>query len=127
MWAESDLSSANIQFDAGKDVAGPFDLGVALTRGGKGETKESKVIVIGNSTFATDGLFEQQLNGDIFLNSVEWLTSGDNATLSIRAKEPENRRVNLNPLQANLVFWLSIAVMPLLGFTLAGVTWWRRR
>jgi ABC-type uncharacterized transport system involved in gliding motility auxiliary subunit len=127
MWAESDLSSPNIQFDSGKDVAGPFDLGVALTRGGKGDTKESKIIVIGNSTFATDGLFEQQLNGDIFLNSVEWLTSGNNATLSIRAKEPENRRINLNPLQANAVFWLSIAVMPLLGFTLAGVTWWRRR
>jgi ABC-type uncharacterized transport system involved in gliding motility auxiliary subunit len=127
MWAESDLSAPNVQFDSGKDVAGPFDLGVALTRGGKANTKESKIIVIGNSAFTTDGLFEQQLNGDIFLNSVEWLTSGNNATLSIRAKEPENRRVNLNPLQANAVFWLSIAVMPLLGFTLAGVTWWRRR
>jgi ABC-type uncharacterized transport system involved in gliding motility auxiliary subunit len=127
MWAESDLNSPNVQFDAGRDAPGPFDLGVALTRDARGAKKDSKLIVIGNSTFATDGLFGQQLNGDIFLNSIQWLTGGDNATLSIRPKEPENRRVNLNALQANAIFWLSIAIVPLLGFTLAGVTWWRRR
>jgi ABC-type uncharacterized transport system involved in gliding motility auxiliary subunit len=32
-------------------------------------------VVIGNSTFATDGLFDQQLNGDVFLNAVNWLGS----------------------------------------------------
>jgi ABC-type uncharacterized transport system involved in gliding motility auxiliary subunit len=127
MWAEKDVSSPNIQFDAGQDIAGPFDLGVALTRKASPPHKDSKLIVIGNSTFATDGLFQQQLNGDIFLNAVEWLASGETGTLSIRAKEPENRRVNLTPLQANAVFWISIVLMPLLGFTLAGVTWWRRR
>ncbi|MEG3436925.1 Gldg family protein [Pannus brasiliensis CCIBt3594] len=127
MWAESDLSSPTLQFDAGRDVPGPFDLGVALTRTAKPPKKDSKLIVIGNSTFALDGFFQEQLNGDIFLNSVAWLTAGDNATLSIRPKKPENRRLNLTPLQANAVFWISIVFMPLLGFTLAGVTWWRRR
>jgi len=83
--------------------------------------------VIGNASFASDGLFEQQLNGDIFLNSVQWLASGETATLSIRAKEPENRRINLNPLQANAIFWIAMVVMPLGGFTLAGLTWWQRR
>jgi ABC-type uncharacterized transport system involved in gliding motility auxiliary subunit len=67
------------------------------------------------------------LNGDIFLNSVQWLASGETATLSIRAKEPENRRINLNPLQANAIFWIGMVVMPLVGFTLAGLTWWQRR
>lgn len=125
MWAESDLDSPEISFDKTKDLAGPFDLGVALTR--NVASKASKIVVIGNSTFATDGWFEQQLNGDVFLNSVEWLSSRDKPTLSIRAKEPQNRRINLNPLQANLIFWLSIVILPLLSLILAGVTWWRRR
>lgn len=121
MWAESDLNDQNIQFNPEKDLAGPFDLGVALTG------KKGKLIVIGNASFATDGLFEQQLNGDIFLNSVEWLASGETATLSIRAKEPKNRRMNLNPLQVNAIFWMGMVVMPIVGFTLAGITWWQRR
>ncbi|NCS25039.1 MAG: ABC transporter [Microcystis aeruginosa BS13-02] len=121
MWAESDLNDQNLQFNPEKDLAGPFDLGVALTG------KKGKLIVIGNANFASDGLFEQQLNGDIFLNSVQWLASGETATLSIRAKEPENRRINLNPLQANAIFWIAMVVMPLVGFTLAGLTWWQRR
>lgn len=125
MWAESELDSPEISFDPTKDLAGPFDLGVALTR--KIGDKEAKLVVIGNSIFATDGWFEQQLNGDVFLNSVEWLSSRDKPTLSIRAKEPQNRRINLKPLQANLIFWLSMIILPLLSFILAGVTWWRRR
>lgn len=125
MWAESDLDSAEISFDPTKDLAGPFDLGVALTR--NLASKTSKLIIIGNSTFVTDGWFDQQLNGDVFLNSVEWLSNRDKPTLSIRAKEAQNRRINLTPFKANLIFGLSIIILPLLSFILAGVTWWRRR
>jgi ABC-type uncharacterized transport system involved in gliding motility auxiliary subunit len=89
--------------------------------------KEAKMVVIGNSTFATNGLFEQQLNGDVFLNSVQWLASDDQQLLSIRAKDPTNRRIVLSSLQAGLIFWLSIVVFPLLGFILAGVIWWQKR
>lgn len=88
---------------------------------------EAKMVVIGNSTFATNGAFDQQLNGDVFLNSVQWLASGDQQPLSIRPREPKNRRIVLSQLQANSIFWLSIVVFPLLGFLLAGITWWRRR
>lgn len=125
MWAESDLNSTEISFDPKTDLAGPFDLGVALTR--NLNSKTSKLVVIGNSTFATDGWFDQQLNGDVFLNSVEWLANQDQPILSIRAKEPQNRRINLTPFQANLIFALSIVILPLLSLILAGITWWRRR
>ncbi|ACK72753.1 conserved hypothetical protein [Gloeothece citriformis PCC 7424] len=88
---------------------------------------EARMVVIGNSVFATNGAFEQQLNGDVFLNSVQWLASGDEQPLSIRPREPENRRIVLSKVQASSIFWLSIVVFPLLGFLLAGITWWRRR
>jgi ABC-type uncharacterized transport system involved in gliding motility auxiliary subunit len=179
MWAESDLKSEQIEFDETKDLPGPFDLGVALTRklsetaskteASKEETttpapspspesdrekiestktpipspsplnenryknqpkkSESRMVVIGNSSFASDSLFQDPrvLNGDIFLNSVQWLASDDQQTLSIRPKEAKNRRINLTPLQAGMIGWMSLVIMPLLGLILAGVTWWRRR
>jgi ABC-type uncharacterized transport system involved in gliding motility auxiliary subunit len=136
MWAESDLKAEEIKFDASKDIPGPFDLGVALTRQlneeiDKNQPKksESRMVAIGNSTFATDSLFQDPriLNGDIFLNSVQWLASDDEQTLSIRPKEIKNRRINLTPLQAGIIGWMSSVIMPILGLVIAGVTWWRRR
>ncbi|MGB3293775.1 MAG: Gldg family protein, partial [Phormidesmis sp.] len=88
---------------------------------------ESRMVVIGNSSFATDGLFGQQLNGDVFLNSVNWLSKSDNPTLSIRPKEPTNRRFNLTVTQQILLMLLALVVFPLLGLIGAGTLWARRR
>jgi ABC-type uncharacterized transport system involved in gliding motility auxiliary subunit len=84
-------------------------------------------VVIGNSSFATDGLFDQLLNGDVFLNSVRWLSQQDQQTLSIRPREAKNRRITLTEQQANLAGWLAIGILPLLGFGTAAVVWWQRR
>ncbi|MDJ0733206.1 MAG: Gldg family protein [Nostocaceae cyanobacterium] len=89
--------------------------------------KESRLVVFGNSTFATDGLFEQQLNGDVFLNSVTWLSQQDTQPLSIRPKETKNRRLNLSQAQANVLAWSSLLVLPLLGLLSAAFLWWQRR
>jgi ABC-type uncharacterized transport system involved in gliding motility auxiliary subunit len=93
----------------------------------KTEKITSKMVVIGNSTFATNQWFGEQLNGDVFLNSVQWLTATDELPLSIRPKEPQKRRIILNGLQASLISWLSLVIFPLLGISLAIATWWRRR
>ena len=90
-------------------------------------TKESRLVVFGNSNFAVDGLFEQQLNGDVFLNSVSWLSQQDQQLLSIRPKEPKNRRIIISTSQAN---WLTIAavfLLPLIGLVTGFVIWWKRR
>ncbi|MDJ0510825.1 MAG: Gldg family protein [Crocosphaera sp.] len=91
------------------------------------KSQESRLVIIGNSTFATNNLFNQQLNGDVFLNSVQWLSNQDEQTLSIRPKEAKNRRLNISPSQVNLITILSLGVVPLLGLIAAGITWWRRR
>ncbi|MGB5593465.1 MAG: ABC transporter, partial [Crocosphaera sp.] len=93
----------------------------------KKEPKESRLVIIGNSTFATNNLFNQQLNGDVFLNSVQWLSNQDEQPLSIRPKEAKDRRLNLSPFQANIIALLSLFIVPLLGLIAAGITWWRRR
>ena len=84
-------------------------------------------MVIGNATFSTDGLFEQQLNGDVFLNAVSWLGRQDDATLSIRPKEITNRRIVMTLQQQLAVGALALVILPLIGFIGAIVMWLRRR
>jgi ABC-type uncharacterized transport system involved in gliding motility auxiliary subunit len=88
---------------------------------------ESRLVVLGNSDFATDGLFQQQLNGDVFLNSVTWLSQQDQQPLSIRPKEVKNRRINITGTQANLLALSSLVILPLIGLAGAAVLWWKRR
>ena len=88
---------------------------------------EARLIVIGNATFATDGLFDQQLNGDVFLNSVTWLSNLDDTTLSIRPKDITNRRIVMTVSRQILVIVLALVGFPLVGIAGAGITWFRRR
>lgn len=152
-WAESDLNSENLEFNPESDRQGPLTVGVALSRaaetpeakpnpeasppsptnsptqaeGSKNKPAESRLVVVGDSDFAGDGLFEQQLNGDVFLNSVSWLSKQDAQLLSIRPKEAKNRRINLTPQQASILGWTSLVIVPLIGFGMALILWWRRR
>ncbi|MEM8613742.1 MAG: ABC transporter, partial [Cyanobacteria bacterium P01_H01_bin.105] len=89
--------------------------------------KEARLVVIGNATFSTDGLFDQQLNGDVFLNSVTWLSNLDNSILSIRPKEITNRRIIMTVSRQIIVIVLALLVIPLVGLVGAGITWFRRR
>ncbi len=89
--------------------------------------KDSRMVVIGNSSFATDGLFSQQLNGDVFLNSVNWLSKLDNPVLSIRPKEITNRRFVMTFRQQLSLVLLALVVFPLLGLIGAGTLWAKRR
>ena len=89
--------------------------------------EESRLVVIGNSSFATDGLFSQQLNGDVFLNSVNWLSKIDNPTLAVQPKEITNRRFEMTVQQQIFLTLLALVVFPLAGLVGAGVLWARRR
>jgi ABC-type uncharacterized transport system involved in gliding motility auxiliary subunit len=84
-------------------------------------------VVIGNSSFAADGSFNQVVNGDVFLNSVRWLSQDEQQSLSVRPKEAKNRRITLSGQQANLAAWSSLVILPLIGFGTAFGVWWKRR
>jgi ABC-type uncharacterized transport system involved in gliding motility auxiliary subunit len=155
-WAESNIKQPPYKLDGG-DRPGPLTIGVAFSRtvtpkapspspsptaspspkaspspspsptGSPKVSKESRLVVLGNSTFVVDGIFGQQLNGDVFLNSVGWLSQEARQPLSIRPKEIKNRRITLSNEQATILGVLAIALVPLFGFIAAGVVWWRRR
>ena len=121
-WAESNLAREEITFNSQEDIVGPLNIAIAFTK-----ENASRMVVFGSGIFATNGWFNQQLNGDIFLNAVDWLTGVDQDILSIRPKELTNRRINLSPLQATILSWLAIAIAPLVSFLIAGIIWWRKR
>jgi len=127
-WAEANPDKQPLSFDAASDRSGPLNLGVALSRQAKtNSAKESRLVVIGNATFATNGWFEQQLNGDLVLNAIGWLGQQNTRTLSIRPKNVANRRMNLNPVLSLVIGWTALVIFPMVGFVTAGVLWWRRR
>ncbi len=131
-WAESDLKDENLQFDPSRDRTGPLTLGVALSRPAKAASNdkpsESRMVVIGNSDFITNNQFSQQLNGDVFINSISWLSKQEGASqLSVRPKEAKNRRINLQAPQASILSWTALGFIPLIGFVSAVILWWLRR
>jgi ABC-type uncharacterized transport system involved in gliding motility auxiliary subunit len=91
------------------------------------KTEESRLVVFGSSTFATNGWFQQQLNGDVLMNSIKWLAKNDDNPLAISPREPKDRRLKLSSFQASILGWMALFLVPLLGLFTAGITWWRRR
>ncbi|MEH2094928.1 ABC transporter [Nostoc sp. 'Peltigera membranacea cyanobiont' 213] len=111
----------------GKATPTPTSAATASPTPSSQTATESRLVVLGNSNFATDGLFQQQLNGDVFLNSVTWLSQQDQQPLSIRPKEPKNRRITLTTTQGNFLILSSLLILPLIGFAIAVLIWWKRR
>ncbi len=123
-WAESDLRGEQITFDATTDISGPLNIAIASSRE---QSTDSRLVVFGSTTFATNGWFEQQLNGDMLLNSISWLVGEDQDLLSIRPKEAANRRIMLSSLQTGIIRWLALRLMPFMALVTGVYLWWQRR
>ncbi|MFM2124088.1 MAG: hypothetical protein RL328_539, partial [Acidobacteriota bacterium] len=65
-------------------------------------------------------------NRDLFLNMLNWL-SADEDLISIRPKDPEDRRLNMNARQVSMMFWGSVVFIPLLMLVAGFSVWWKRR
>ena len=123
-WAESDLKSEEITFDSTKDLSGPLNIAIALE---KKQPKVARMVVFGSSTFATNGWFEQQLNGDILINSINWLIGEDKEILTIQPRDSANRRIYLSSIQVKVINWLALRIIPALALIISIFTWYKYR
>lgn len=123
-WAETELKDGKARFDEGKDTKGPITLGIAASKT-VGE-KQARLVVVGDSDFATDNYARLQRNGDLFMNTINWLAQ-DEDLISIRPKDPTNRQVTMTEGQRKTLFWLIIILMPVLVLTSGLFVWWKRR
>jgi ABC-type uncharacterized transport system involved in gliding motility auxiliary subunit len=123
-WGETELDSTEVGFGEGEDTPGPVTIGVALERAAA-EDGAARLVVVGDSDFATNAFFGLQGNGDLFLNAVRWLAA-DEDFIAIRPKEPQDRPLTLTESQARTSFYVSMILFPL-AILVAGVTVWVRR
>ena len=89
------------------------------------EKKEGRFVVIGSSGFPANNYMDFGGNRDLFVNTVNWLSS-DEDLISVRPKSPEDRRVNLSVAQMDYVK-LYVGSQVLLIIITGVVVWWRRR
>lgn len=123
-WGETNMKSGEASFDEKTDLQGPVSLGVVATKD-LGENKKSRLIVYGDSDFANNSYFAQQGNGNLFTNTVTWLAQDENF-ISIRPKNPEDRRLTMTDAQGRLASYVSVLLLPL-GILLAGISVWVKR
>jgi len=88
--------------------------------------KLTRLIVIGDSDFASNLHIRNGGNGDLFLNSVNWLAEEENL-ISIRPKPYSFKKLLVNQNELRFIRYSSLVFLPLLMLILGGVIWWRRR
>ena len=78
---------------------------------------ETRIVAIGDSDFATNGDLGIPGNRDLFLNIVNWLAQQENL-ISIRPRDPQERRDHPHGGQDRCIFWLTVLIIP--GLILLG-------
>ena len=126
-FATSRLDTPEINIDPNKDKKGPLTLGAAVQFGESGEGKNpSRAVVFGGASWMSNNFLRFQGNRDLFLNTMNWLVS-DEDLISIRPKDPQDRRITLNRNQMRFLFSASVLGIPLLIIGSGLMVWWKRR
>ncbi|MBI3990824.1 MAG: GldG family protein [Candidatus Omnitrophica bacterium] len=127
-WGETRTDEETLTYNAGEDKKGPLSIAVVVEEESAGDEKAKalRVIVVGDSDFASNGQIGSLGNSDFFMNSVNWLI-GKEGMLGINPKVPEYVKLTLTARQANITLLLSIAGLPILTIALGVIVWWRRR
>ncbi len=145
-WAETDMKTVaggKVGLDESKgDKRGPIAIAAAAsspvamppagdTPGAEkpaedAQKPESRVVVFGDSDFASNLALGISGNRDLFMNAVSWLAQQENL-IAIRPKEADDRRVTMTANQQLRVTILALLVVPMLVFGSGVYAWWRRR
>jgi ABC-type uncharacterized transport system involved in gliding motility auxiliary subunit len=138
-WGETDiddlLKTGKVENDKTKDLQGPVTLGAAMQETMKGSDSdknsdkarpEARMVVMGDSDFAANYAIGIQGNRDMFLNVMSWLSKQENL-ISIRPKDPDDRRLTMTSAQQKSVMWFALLILPAAVFGAGVITWARRR
>jgi gliding motility-associatede transport system auxiliary component len=126
-WGETDMNSIQNNnsptYDQAGDVPGPISLAVAASE----TTTNARLIVFGNSEFATNSGYSWFGNGTLILNSIDWAAKVENL-INLTPKTTVDRTLVIpKTYTINLIFLGSLIGLPGL-ILLAGIgTWVARR
>ena len=126
-WAETNMQGRVVSLNEKEDVKGPLAMAAALAP--KKAPEEGKphpaIVVVGNSTFATNAYFNFPGNSDFFLHTTGWLAE-ERDLISIAPKEAALRPFTPNPTQERTLLYIQVIFLPLMTF-LTGMMVWRKR
>jgi ABC-type uncharacterized transport system involved in gliding motility auxiliary subunit len=131
------LDATAIEFVEGQDTRGPLTLAVAVEADvaaasgdpatPSADRPKARAVVVGDSDFASNQVLPvAPSNRDFFLNAVNWL-SGSEELASLRPRPPEQRQLFLSTVQRNLIFFITVFLMPLVALGAGVAVWWGRR
>jgi ABC-type uncharacterized transport system involved in gliding motility auxiliary subunit len=122
-WGETELKAdTQPKFDPEKDIAGPLNLAIA----GENSVTKGRVVVFGNSIFATNDGFDAYGNGNMFINSVDWAAEQEDL-INITPREQTIRAMKpISNLSFIIMIITTILVLPGL-VVFAGVSAWLAR
>ena len=124
--ATTKLNSATINPNDPTNKKGPLTIAAAGTYKTGKANSQGRFVVVGSSDWAANSFINFNGNRDLALNAMNWLSS-DEDLISIRPKEPEDRRITMTKAQMNWVRVTSQFLLPL-AVVFVGITvWWRRR
>lgn len=116
-------------FDAGSEKKDSLAIGVMIVGSPASDSKQNKLtrlVILGDSDFASNEHFDNANNKDLFLNAVSWLAE-ESSLISIRRNVQPFRRLVVTPSQAGFIKYSSFLLFPVLLSVTAVIIWWRRR
>lgn len=130
-WLEKGATFKKVEFNEGIDKKGPISIACVVQKekqqnNKEEEVKNTRLVVFGDSDFASTGFSDALGNQDLFLNAVNFLAF-EEELISIRPKEEKQRTVALTGKQARLIFYTTVFGMPTVIIVCGILVWIRRR
>ena len=116
-----------IALDEKTDIKGPLPMAAALapkTPPAEGKPRPA-IVVIGNSTFASNAFVNFPGNSDFFLHTAAWLAQ-DRDMIAIPPRDQAVRPFVPNPVQERTLLYVQVFFLPAVVLV-AGVNVWRKR
>lgn len=128
-WGETNFQELETEIQKGPaDTPGPVSLAVAVNAAEdrKAGGKAPRLVVVGNSRFAANGMLANGASAALFANAVHWL-AGSEKQIGIPPKTPEQSSLTLSQAQVRRIGIGSVVGLPALAVLLGVWVWYRRR
>lgn len=114
-----ELNDEKDETEEGDASATPEDTAPSETR--------TRIVVFGDTDFASNAYFTNSGGGDLFLNAINWLTL-EQDLIAIRPVDPSQRPLRyMTASEAAFVRMASIFLIPVIVLIIGVAVWWRRR
>ena len=126
-WAETDLRGRVVNLNEKQDIKGPLPMAAALslrTPVAEGQPRPA-IVVIGNSSFASNAFVNFPGNSDFFLHTAAWLGQ-DRDMIAITPRDQALHPFIPNPIQERALLYVQVIFLPAL-LLIAGINVWRKR